>query len=57
MPDHPVYMQVGYSTRGVVNDAGRRVLQAAGIATSEAGDVAPDGAGLTFVLRSASADA
>ena len=54
VPDHPVYMQVGYSTRGVVNDAGRRALQAAGIATSEAGDVAPDGAGLTFVLRSAS---
>ena len=54
VPDHPVYVQVGYSTRGVVNDAGRKVLEAAGIATSEAGDVAPDGAGLTFVLRSAS---
>jgi len=52
VPDHPVYLQVGYSTRGVVNDAGRRVLRAAGIATSDAGDVAPDGAGLTFVLRS-----
>jgi predicted amidohydrolase YtcJ len=52
--DHPVYVQVGYSTRGVVNDAGRKALEAAGIATSEAGDVAPDGAGLTFVLRSAS---
>jgi predicted amidohydrolase YtcJ len=52
VPDHPVYIQVGYSTRGVVNDEGRRVLEAAGIATSEAGDVAPDGAGLTFVLRS-----
>ena len=46
-------MQVGYSTRGVVNDAGRKALEAAGITTSEAGDVAPDGAGLTFVLRSA----
>jgi predicted amidohydrolase YtcJ len=45
-------MQVGYSTRGVVNDAGRRALAAAGVATSEAGDVAPDGAGLTFILRS-----
>ena len=54
VPDHPVYMQVGYSTRGVVNDEGRRVLAAAGIPTSEAGDVAPDGAGLTFVIRSAS---
>jgi predicted amidohydrolase YtcJ len=52
VPDHPVYVQVGYSTRGVVNDEGRRVLEAAGIATSEAGDVAPDGAGLTYVLRS-----
>ena len=52
VPDHPVYIQVGYSTRGVVNDAGRRVLEAAGIPTSEAGDVKPDGDGLTFVLRS-----
>jgi len=54
VPDHPVYMQIGYSTRGIVNDEGRRVLQAAGIATSDAGDVATDGAGLTFVIRSAS---
>ena len=53
VPDHPVYMQVGYSTRGIVNDAGRRALEAAGIPTSEAGDVEPDGDGLTFVLRSA----
>ena len=53
VPDHPVYMQIGYSTRGIVNDEGRRVLQAAGIPTSDAGDVAPDGAGLTFVIRSA----
>ena len=30
VPDHPVYMQIGYSTRGIVNDEGRRVLQAAG---------------------------
>ncbi|HET7131234.1 MAG TPA: amidohydrolase family protein, partial [Gammaproteobacteria bacterium] len=52
VPGSPVYMQVGYSTRGVVNDAGRRALAAAGIATSEAGDVSPDGAGLTFILRS-----
>jgi predicted amidohydrolase YtcJ len=52
VPDHPVYMQVGYSTRGIVNDEGRRVLAAAGIETSEQGNVAPDGAGLTFVLRS-----
>ena len=53
VPDHPVYIQIGYSTRGIVNDEGRRLLQAEGIATSEAGDVAPDGAGLTFVIRSA----
>jgi predicted amidohydrolase YtcJ len=53
VPEHPVYMQIGYSTRGIVNDEGRRVLEAAGISTSEAGDVAPDGAGLTFVIRSA----
>jgi predicted amidohydrolase YtcJ len=53
VPDHPVYLQVGYSTRGLVNDEGRRVLAAAGISTSEAGDVATDGNGLTFVLRSA----
>jgi hypothetical protein len=53
VPDHPVYMQIGYSTRGIVNDEGRRVLQAAGISTSDAGDVARDGAGLTFVIRSA----
>jgi predicted amidohydrolase YtcJ len=53
VPDHPVYMQIGYSTRGIVNDEGRRVLQAAGISTTDAGDVAPDGAGLTLVIRSA----
>jgi hypothetical protein len=53
VPDHPVYLQVGYSTRGIVNDAGRRALAAAGIPTSEQGNVAPDGDGLTFVLRSA----
>ena len=52
VPDHPVYIQIGYSTRGVVNDAGRRALEAAGIPTSEAGDVKPDGDGLTFVLES-----
>jgi predicted amidohydrolase YtcJ len=50
--DHPVYIQVGYSTRGVVNDEGRRVLAAANIATTDLGDVAPDGAGLTYILRS-----
>ena len=56
VPDHPVYIQVGYSTRGIVNDVGRRTLEAAGIPTSEAGDVAPDGDGLTFVLRSATVE-
>ncbi len=54
VPDHPVYIQIGYSTRGLVNDEGRRVLKAAGIETSESGDVATDGRGLTFVLRSTS---
>lgn len=53
IPDHPVYMQIGYSTRGLVNDEGRRVLAAAGIPTSDAGDVATDGNGLTYVIRSA----
>ena len=53
VPKHPVYLQVGYSTRGLVNDEGRRVLSAAGITTSEAGDVATDGKGLTHVIRSA----
>ncbi len=53
VPGHPVYMQLGYSTRGITNDAGRRVLQEAGIPTTEAGDIATDGKGLTLVLRSA----
>lgn len=53
VPDQPVYLQIGYSTRGLVNDEGRRVLQSAGIATTDAGDVATDGLGLTFVIRSA----
>lgn len=52
VPDHPVYMQIGYSTRGLVNDEGRRVLKANGIDTTENGDVATDGKGLTFILRS-----
>ncbi len=51
VPDHPVYMQVGYSAAGRVNDAGRRVLDAAGIHVSDTGDVPPGGAALTFVLR------
>jgi predicted amidohydrolase YtcJ len=52
LPAHPVYMQVGYSTRGITNDEGRRVLAAANIPTTDAGNIATDGAGLTFVLRS-----
>jgi hypothetical protein len=52
VPDHPVYMQVGYSARGITNDAGRRALQAAGLEVSADGAILPDGAGLTFVLRS-----
>ncbi len=53
VPKHPVYLQVGYSTRGLVNDEGRKALAAAGITTSDAGDVATDGKGLTYVIRSA----
>ncbi len=52
VPDHPVYMQVGYSAAGRVNDAAARVLEAAGIHVAENGDVPPGGAALTFVLRS-----
>jgi predicted amidohydrolase YtcJ len=52
VPSHPVYMQVGYSTRGITNDAGARVLGAAGVAVSAQGDVPPDGDGLTLVLNS-----
>ena len=52
VPDHPVYMQVGYSARGIVNDVGAQVLKAAGIDVSESGNVAPGGDALTFVLRS-----
>lgn len=52
VPDHPVYLQVGYLSRGVTNDAGRRALEAAGIAVSEDGVTSNDGKALTFVLRS-----
>jgi predicted amidohydrolase YtcJ len=52
VPDHPVYMQVGYSAAGRVNDAGARVLGAAGIKVTDDGDVPPGGAALTFVLKS-----
>jgi predicted amidohydrolase YtcJ len=52
VPEHPVYMQVGYSTRGITNSAGRRALEAAGLAVSAEGAIPPDGDGLTFVLRS-----
>ena len=53
VPNNPVYMQVGYSTRGITNDVGRRVLEAAGFPVSDEGNFPPDGDGLTFVLRSA----
>ena len=56
VPEHPVYMQVGYSTRGITNDAGRRALEAAGLQVSDDGAIPPDGAGLTFVLRSTNED-
>jgi predicted amidohydrolase YtcJ len=52
VPDHPVYMQVGYSAAGRVNDEGVRVLEAAGIQVDGDGDVPPGGAALTLVLKS-----
>jgi predicted amidohydrolase YtcJ len=52
VPAHPVYMQVGYSAAGRVNDEGRRVLEAAGIRVADDGDVPPGGAALTWVLKS-----
>jgi predicted amidohydrolase YtcJ len=52
LPAHPVYMQVGYSGRGITNEVGRRVLDAAGIVVPDDGIVPRGGAALTFVLRS-----
>jgi predicted amidohydrolase YtcJ len=52
LPAHPVYMQVGYSGRGITNDVGRRALEAAGIQIPDDGIVPAGGATLTFVLRS-----
>ncbi len=52
VPDHPVYLQVGYSAAGVVNDEGRRVLEDAGIHVADDGKVPPGGAALTRVLES-----
>ena len=52
VPEHPVYMQVGYSANGITNDAGARVLDAADIHVADDGRVPPGGAALTFVLRS-----
>jgi predicted amidohydrolase YtcJ len=52
VPDQPVYMQVGYGGRGITNDAGRRVLEAAGIEIPDDGIVPRGGDALTFVLRS-----
>jgi predicted amidohydrolase YtcJ/mono/diheme cytochrome c family protein len=50
--DHPVYLQIGYLSAGLTNDAGSRALEAAGIAVDDAGVTSNDGAALTFVLRS-----
>jgi predicted amidohydrolase YtcJ len=52
VPAHPVYMQVGYSGKGITNDVGRRVLEDAGIQVPDDGIVTAGGAILTFVLRS-----
>lgn len=49
---HPVYMQVGYSGRGITNGVGRRALEAAGIVVPDDGLVPRGGAALTLVLRS-----
>ncbi len=51
LPDHPIYMQVGYSSHGITNDAGARVLEANGIRVGDDGVISPDGVGLNFVLR------
>jgi len=52
VPDNPVYMQIGYSGRGITNDVGRSVLAAAGIDVPADGFVPPGGDALNFVLRS-----
>jgi predicted amidohydrolase YtcJ len=50
--NNPVYMQIGYSGRGITNDAGRSVLAEAGIEVSSDGFVPAGGDALNFVLRS-----
>jgi len=52
VPDNPVYMQIGYSGRGITNDVGRNVLAAADIDVPADGFVPPGGDALNFVLRS-----
>jgi len=52
VPDHPVYMQIGYGGRGITNGTGRRVLAGAGIEVPAEGIVPRGGDALTFVLRS-----
>lgn len=52
VPDHPVYLQLGYRGRAVVNDAGAALLAGLGVDVSEEGIVPTGGLPLTTVLRS-----
>ncbi len=54
VPDHPVYLQLGYRGRAVVNDAGAAILAGLGVDVSEQGLVPTGGLPLTTVLRSPS---
>ena len=51
VPGNPVWIQAGYLREGIVNEAGRRVLEDAGIPVSAEGIAANDGTGLRYVLR------
>ena len=52
VPDHPVYMQLGYRGRAVVNDAGAAIMAGLGVDVSDEGIVPTGGLPLTTVLRS-----
>ena len=52
VPSNPLYLQVGYSGRGIVNNEGSRVLASAGIEIAGDGIVPRGGAALTVVLKS-----
>lgn len=52
VPDHPVYLQLGYRGRAVVNDAGAAIMAGLGVDVSDEGIVPTGGLPLTTVLRS-----